>query len=329
MKKIMLLVFILCVPIFSAIASINSVETTLPSQKYQKINTESSGIKGLLDPKRFSTGVDYDNIFKRELKTKPWSKDQILLVPNTINYLNPQIVMDESEIDRMYRVTLKTNYALFSNLNIFLKLGIADIKIKEQTYRGTLSTTDPMRIPWTVDVLNMVGTFDYKIDDGFVYGGGFKLSHNLSDGWILGINTQYLRQKHNYVATRFGLISGGPLGGQVVTGDEAWDGILTIQEWQVAPYLAKKIKNFTPYLGIKYSDLRIRDESQIGVRYFNTNGMRFIDLSTTGYIQKYKAKHNVGPFIGLDFNIGEHIKLNIEGRFVDETAMSFNATYKF
>ncbi|MEW6170263.1 MAG: hypothetical protein AB1472_01685 [Candidatus Omnitrophota bacterium] len=325
MKKSILLVlaFILIIPIISSAASISGTETILSKK-------DPARIKGLLDPKRFSISVDNDYVFKREMKTESWSKDQILLAPNTINYLNPQAVMDESEIDKMYRVTAKIKYAIFSNLSIFVKLGIADVKIKEQSYRGTLSTTDPARVPWTVDVVNMTGSFDYKIDEGFVYGGGLKLNHNLSYDWILGLNLQYLKQKHDYVATRFGLMSGGPLGGQVIGGDEVWDGVLTIREWYVASYIAKKIGKFIPYLGVKYSDLRIRDESQIGAKDFNNGmGIVFTDVSTTGYIQKYKSKHHIGPFIGLDCNIGDHWQINLEGRFVDETAMTFNATYKF
>jgi len=33
--------------------------------------------------------------------------------------------------------------------------------------------------------------------------------------------------------------------------------------------------------------------------------------------------------VGTDFKITDTWKLNLEGRFVDETAMSLGATYKF
>lgn len=42
-----------------------------------------------------------------------------------------------------------------------------------------------------------------------------------------------------------------------------------------------------------------------------------------------KADNNVGVFIGSDYNITKNLSVNVEGRFIDETAMSIGATYKF
>jgi opacity protein-like surface antigen len=73
-----------------------------------------------------------------------------------------------------------------------------------------------------------------------------------------------------------------------------------------------KIGNFTPYLGAKYSDVRIKSKvDEVDVKF------------------KFKADDNVGAFVGISYKIMEKLKVNLEGRFIDETAMSFGLTYKF
>ena len=176
------------------------------------------------------------------------------------------------------------------------------------------------------------GDLDYDIDNVFVWGVGFKATYNLPKNWLIGIDARYLRHKNDYDASTL-FVETVILGGVgSFMSYESYKGALTNDEWQVAPYIAKKIGNFTPYLGVKYSDLRIKDKSQIGFKYIYANfagAIRVIDLDSGSYVKKYRADHNVGPFIGLDYNIGKHWKLNIEGRFVDETAMSCNISYKF
>jgi len=87
-----------------------------------------------------------------------------------------------------------------------------------------------------------------------------------------------------------------------------------VQEWHIAPYIAKKLGNFVPYLGVRYSDLRQNYK---------------VVLEDESSKIKFKADDNFGVFVGTDFKITDTWKLNLEGRFVDETAMSLGATYKF
>ena len=67
-----------------------------------------------------------------------------------------------------------------------------------------------------------------------------------------------------------------------------------------------------PYLGIKYSDLEIKAT---------------VDDEDTEI--KLKADDNIGVFLGTDYKINDAWSLNIEARFIDETAMSFSAMYRF
>ena len=37
----------------------------------------------------------------------------------------------------------------------------------------------------------------------------------------------------------------------------------------------------------------------------------------------------VGAFVGATYEVIKNLKLNLEGRFIDETALSFSVSYKF
>jgi len=138
-----------------------------------------------------------------------------------------------------------------------------------------------------VDPLIKVNSFEFDGRNSFLYGGGTKITYDLCNDWLIGTDLQYLTHKNKYCV-----------------------GKMRFEEWHVAPYIARKINNFTPYLGVKYSDMRVKIKNPAG----KTN---------------LKAKDNFGVFAGADYKINEDMLLNLEGRFIDETAMSIAFTYKF
>jgi hypothetical protein len=77
------------------------------------------------------------------------------------------------------------------------------------------------------------------------------------------------------------------------------------QEWQVALGAAKKFKYFMPYLGVKYSDFR-----------------EFSGDMTN------RSSNIVGIFIGCAITPLKSFSIDLQGRFIDETAFSVKATYK-
>jgi hypothetical protein len=87
------------------------------------------------------------------------------------------------------------------------------------------------------------------------------------------------------------------------------------QEWQRAPYIAKKIENFISYFGVKYSDHRAE----------------YKEVDEDGDVEKlkFKADDNFGVFLGTDYKVNDVLSLNFETRFIDETAISFGGTYRF
>ena len=88
-----------------------------------------------------------------------------------------------------------------------------------------------------------------------------------------------------------------------------------IQEWHAAPFVARKIACFTPYIGGRYSDLRLEQKGPNDPRRWN-------------YLH-FRAENNIGVFAGTDVNLGRYVKLNVEGRFIDETALSIGAAVRF
>ena len=237
---------------------------------------------------KFAIGMDQEFVFDRDMELKSMDPDQVVLWGGTLE--------TKPEIDSMYRTMVKANYGVLDNLDIYVKLGTADFKGK---------------MPWTWTEAGdwEKGTMKIEGDNAFAYGFGAKGTYNLKNDWIIGCDVQYLRHKNDYKGIDSWEDSTGD------SGEESFKGNVTFQEWQVAPYIAKKIGNFVPYLGVKYSDLR----TKFKVTWKN-------DKVETW---KIEADDNVGVFLGTDYKIGENWKLNLEGRFVDETAMSLAATYKF
>ncbi len=85
-------------------------------------------------------------------------------------------------------------------------------------------------------------------------------------------------------------------------------------EWQIAPALSYQFNNFVPYIGVKYSDI---------------DGDAKALVSGTEYKQDLKADGNIGVFGGIDIVMGNFVSINIEGRMIDEEALTLSANARF
>jgi outer membrane protein W len=195
------------------------------------------------------------------------------------------------EIDRGYQGFIKTSYGVLDNLDIYVKLGVANYKDKLKQYDGNAEYADI--------VVNS--------QTGFAYGFGIKGTYELKDNWLVGCDMQYLTSKQEQ-KTRCTLVSSG----EEISAKYKKQ---IMSEWHVSPYVAKRLGKFVPYLGVSYSDF-LEKEKKPTIDSWADN-------------VKYKAKYNVGTFVGIDFKMSDKWKLNLEGRFIDETAVSTAATYKF
>jgi len=230
---------------------------------------------------KLSVGAEWSYIFNRDLDFKKARRPSGHDSDMPINF----------KISRGRNVAGKVSYGIFDSLDVYIKLGATNYNLKGDVYVGDTKHVD--------ENLSSGGSF--------LYGAGLKWAQELKKGWIIGCDVQYLTsdQKLDFSATN--VISGAVATAQYTD--------CRIQEWHVAPYIAKKIANFTPYLGARYSDLRMDQSNPNDPNRWNN--LVFI------------ADYNVGVFTGIDWNLGKGFKLNVEGRFVDETAMSVGLAYRF
>ncbi|MEW5692871.1 MAG: hypothetical protein AB1765_06210, partial [Candidatus Hydrogenedentota bacterium] len=90
-----------------------------------------------------------------------------------------------------------------------------------------------------------------------------------------------------------------------------------LDEWQVSLIVAYQYIQALPYAGIKFSD-------------WDTDWAIWqTDVPATRSSGQDEAEDNFGVIVGCDFYFERDWKLNLEGRFCDETAFSASLGYTF
>ncbi|OQX84779.1 MAG: hypothetical protein B6D55_08435 [Candidatus Omnitrophica bacterium 4484_70.2] len=224
---------------------------------------------------KFEVGLDYQYIFDKDLKYKSGYE------------LDPGESVYGVEIDDLYRVLVRGSYGITDNVDVYVLLGTADAEVKGAAFVGGV-------------------TWDYrmKTDNAFAYGGGLKFSYPVYENWILGLDAHYVRHKNDFSAHMDSAVAGYGISGDA-----------TFQEWQVVGVVGYKIDKFLPYLGVGYTDMRLKLEEDW------SDG----DHTTS----KYEADDNAGVICGVSYQPTENITLGLEGRFVDETAIGVFGAYRF
>jgi len=247
---------------------------------------------------KFSIGVDQEFLFDRDEKDS-----------GRVQIDGPQTEYwkTKPEVDNMYRTMAKVSYGLLDNLDVYVRLGTAKFDYTEKI-AGTWTNPAGVGIPPAFKG-TFSGSSKYKSTNAFAYGFGIKGTYPLKNDWLVGCDLQYLSHKNDFTA-QGSLTIYDDTGRQLLTSSGERKGTINLYEWHVAPYVAKKIGNFTPYFGVRYSDARMKEKDEWG-----TTSM--------------KADYNVGVFLGTDYKLGKNWRLNLEGRFIDETAMSVGASYRF
>jgi len=277
-----------------------------------------------LGQERFEIGVENEVVFDRDIKAKTysisdsWSGDvtvyygdaEIDITGATIDYVYSET--DRPDIDKLYRPVVKATYGLYDNLDLYIKLGAADGETKGGSLHAELNgsatnvSIDGVDYGAAAVGLTLDATRKYELKYAFLFGIGLKGTYPLEKGWLLGLDASYLHHRNSYT----GKINFALTGDITAVDEVSFTGKMTFQEWQFAPYIAKKLDKIIPYLGVKYSKLTLTDD------YENQK-------------DKYRSDDNFGVFLGTDYKLNDSWSFNLEGRFVDETAMSFAAKYKF
>lgn len=88
------------------------------------------------------------------------------------------------------------------------------------------------------------------------------------------------------------------------------------QEWQGALGVGMKIDYVLPYVGVKYSEVEIdTDVTAGGTRYATDEAVN--------------SDENIGVFGGVTIMPADAVSFDVQGRFIDEEAVSGKVTFKF
>ncbi|MFA4991593.1 MAG: hypothetical protein WC569_03335 [Candidatus Omnitrophota bacterium] len=94
------------------------------------------------------------------------------------------------------------------------------------------------------------------------------------------------------------------------------------KEYQAAVEIGWKADYMRPYLGVKYSDVELGSDFTLAPQTYSAKGKR--------------TDSNLGLFAGVTltpelpfYKDTRQLAINVEGRFVDEQALSMGVTYKF
>ncbi|MBU4492284.1 MAG: hypothetical protein KKD69_07470 [Euryarchaeota archaeon] len=154
-------------------------------------------------------------------------------------------------------------------------------------------------------------TYKYFFDDDFVWGfGASALIYEFDNGIRIGTDGKYRAAEANLTeidinGTTYDISSISDIAGN-------------FEEWQFSIGMAKEFGEsvkFIPYGGIKYSDVEVQAKGTVG--------------GTTYQTESINSKETIGGYAGAEVAFSDNLSAYVEGRFVDETAMSIGATYRF
>ncbi|MGB7978138.1 MAG: hypothetical protein WCF19_03130 [Chlamydiales bacterium] len=186
------------------------------------------------------------------------------------------------------------------------------------------------------------GTFTFNILDRLDVYGVFGASkthadwrYQSADGWVnriqFGTDNQFLwaagsrailyQWGHTFlgVGGRYSSCSGAPAWlkangshASVAGSQFHW------REWQINLDISYTIHLFTPYIGTKYSNARTR----------------LVDFSVPvsangGGNTAFKNRTPVGLYLGCALSSGNYLMINLEGRLIDEEAVTVSADFRF
>jgi len=150
----------------------------------------------------------------------------------------------------------------------------------------------------------------YETETAFAWGvGATVLLKEFNNGIRLGLDGRYRQAEPDIDKVTLNGVSYSP-------GDVGISGLSAeYKEWQVALGISKELGQFVPYGGIKYNDVEASLKATISGTTYTTD-----DINSDGV---------VGIFVGCDFLPTKNFSIGVEGRFIDETAFTVSANYRF
>ena len=258
---------------------------------------------------KYSIQLENDWIFKREMIRKKvhHSGTQYSYVnpPGTYSGGTPSNVSTETESDEHFdmkskRVFLNGTLGLHPNVDFFIKLGTADANMDSN-----------------------LASAEFDGDFGFAWGLGIKakLFETAGKFRLMGI-AKYLSYEMN---SRY-ISEGKDFSQAVDPGDSrTYNSKIKAKEWEIGLYVNQSFKQFSPYFGVNYSDSEIKNEINYNTYYSDGSLIESIERT-----DEFRQKDNIGIFLGTNIDvISKVLSVNIEGRFINETATTIGINYQF
>lgn len=172
-------------------------------------------------------------------------------------------------------------------------------------FYGNAGMTDDFELDARIGAIDV----DYKVEDSFTWSAGatwipFQLASPF--GAVLFVDGKYRAiNEADYDSVALNGIEFTTFSG---SSEASW------REWQAAIGLAFKFPNIVPYIGGKYSNVDQDTEVSILGSSYNTDT---------------ESENQFGPFAGVAIVPNDILSLNVQGRFVDEQAISAELALKF
>lgn len=206
------------------------------------------------------------------------------------------------EISSGSQTHARLGYALFDWLQPYAKLGVAE-------FDEDLGNVDIAGLGRR--------NINLEYDGAFSWGGGLSGIYRFDNGWFVGYAGEYL-------------VSSNELDRAVESGETATRvaGEADVTEWHGAGFAGytfplgdqeDRSNGLSVYIGGRYSEFEAESD---GLEYDVSTG-------TTQILGETDSDDNFGVFAGTTLRMGKHWRLAVEGRFVDETAVTGQATLTF
>lgn len=200
------------------------------------------------------------------------------------------------EDDGFYMATI--TYGIIDQINVFARLGLAS--------GGKWIDKQPGN--------------DWKgnLESQFVWAVGAKgKAFELDNGFGVEIGAQYLRYDNRKVKDWRNQETGE------TAGQLGWNTNDTFDYWQVDAVASAywTIGMFTPYVGAGYS----YSDVNFSGKWTNQNPI----FGSVGYDSSFHNEDRFSALVGLDLDLGDHFKVNLQGTFVSRTAVSLGVSYCF
>ncbi len=231
---------------------------------------------------KYSIGIEYDSVFSRNLDDQD---------SNAVT----------NDITGNYgAVLVRGAVGVHTNVDLFLKLGMANANVT-------------VNYPTSSSVRKVEYEGGYKFP-AYGIGAKAKLFEPMEGLRVMGDAQIFYTEVDNTIKVD---------GKEYKTynpSTSSYSSKSKFQEFQVALYVNQTMGQFSPYLGIKYSDLKGTVE----------NNFTYTTGSTGSGRGDVKGDSNFGIFLGTDiYAISNQLSINVEGRFLDEIAGTLGLNYRF